>query len=241
MIMLASDIRVIGGSIGPDPNANHPQIKTYNPGNTTPPTDIVVDGVRFHDFKRTNSTQHTECLQVYAGLRVTIRNSTFSNCDGTADLTISASESDAGNRDMVVENNFFDKTGDAPASLQISTMVQNLLFQYNSGSKEIIVNACSGCTKGPLTFRGNVFPYGWSLCTAPSTFIRNVWRGGTCSSSDLNASNLGFVNEATFNLHLAAGSPAINRGDPASSPSTDIDGQARPLGGTADAGADEAA
>jgi hypothetical protein len=41
-------------------------------------------------------------------------------------------------------------------------------------------------------------------------------------------------------LHLAPGSPALNRGDPGTYPARDIDGQSRPLGSGPDAGADEA-
>jgi hypothetical protein len=44
----------------------------------------------------------------------------------------------------------------------------------------------------------------------------------------------------SFDLHLAPGSPALNRGDPGTYPAPDIDGQSRPLGSGPDAGADEA-
>ena len=46
--------------------------------------------------------------------------------------------------------------------------------------------------------------------------------------------------DSNNNLHLSAGAAAINVGDPTSYPSQDIDGQTRPNGNTADAGADEA-
>ncbi|HEY7018325.1 MAG TPA: choice-of-anchor Q domain-containing protein, partial [Gaiellaceae bacterium] len=80
-------------------------------------------------------------------------------------------------------------------------------------------------------------------CTAQDNAAAINWRynviqGGSCGATDLNAAS-GFVNPSS-NLHLAAGSAAINRGDPSSYPASDIDGQARPAGGRADAGADEA-
>jgi hypothetical protein len=43
-----------------------------------------------------------------------------------------------------------------------------------------------------------------------------------------------------LNLHLSLGAAAINAGNPANYPSTDIDGHARPAGGRPDAGAQEA-
>jgi hypothetical protein len=70
-------------------------------------------------------------------------------------------------------------------------------------------------------------------------FSHNVWQGTTCGSSDRNVANLGFANPATLDLHLLAGSPAIDAGDPGNYPPADIDGQSRPIGGAPDAGADE--
>jgi hypothetical protein len=48
-----------------------------------------------------------------------------------------------------------------------------------------------------------------------------------------------FVDENGFDLHLARGSAAIDRGDPSAYPRRDIDGQRRPGGRAPDAGADE--
>src|SRR6185436_4139691 len=45
------------------------------------------------------------------------------------------------------------------------------------------------------------------------------------------------VNRAAGNYHLTATSEAVNRGDAANRPSTDIDGDARPRGAAPDAGA----
>jgi hypothetical protein len=73
------------------------------------------------------------------------------------------------------------------------------------------------------------------------TYSYNVWRGAQCGPTDLNVASLGFLNSTpgSFDLHLAAGSPAINRGDPGNYPVADFDGQTRPMGGVPDAGADE--
>jgi len=52
------------------------------------------------------------------------------------------------------------------------------------------------------------------------------------------AGNPMFVN-GTSDFHLAAGSPAIDKADPAATESRDVDGETRPAGGVRDIGADE--
>jgi hypothetical protein len=49
----------------------------------------------------------------------------------------------------------------------------------------------------------------------------------------------GFADQANFDFHVAAGVAAIDHGHPSDHPPTDIDEQARPMGGNPDAGADE--
>jgi hypothetical protein len=90
-------------------------------------------------------------------------------------------------------------------------------------------------------FIGNVGPQNQANCDVGGiTWGYNVWEGAKCTTTDKNVADVGFVNRAAMNLHLAAGSPAINAGDPSYYPAKDIDGQARPFGGVPDAGADEA-
>ena len=78
--------------------------------------------------------------------------------------------------------------------------------------------------------------------------VRNnlVWDNG---SNALNASGVTFSGNITANplyvngpagdFHLSAGSPALGAADLAFTLPTDIDGDARPLGGAADLGAFE--
>jgi hypothetical protein len=92
-------------------------------------------------------------------------------------------------------------------------------------------------------FIGNLGPMSQGNCYSTGvSYAYNVWRGAKCGATDLNVASLGFANSTpgSFDLHLAAGSPALNRGDPGNYPNRDIDGQARPLGSAPDAGADEA-
>ena len=67
----------------------------------------------------------------------------------------------------------------------------------------------------------------------------NVWYAGAKVGSHDKVAPSGFVNAAALDFHLKTGAAAIDAGDPAGAPATDIDGDARPQGGVPDAGADE--
>lgn len=228
-----SNVNVVGGSYGPSVD-NHSQVKAYNSFDGGYPSQVTVDGATFHDSTRSGSGVHTECLQIIAGSDIVVRNSRFTNCDGTSDIAVAA---DMGPTSRVtVENNWFDNKGDSGFAAQLSAAVKGLTFQYNSSTWPVIVNnPCNACG---FVFRANVLPFSWSFCAANATYIRNVIAGGTCSASDRNAPS-GFVNAAAFDLHLATGSAAIDGGDATSFPSGDIDGDSRPAGNGPDAGADE--
>jgi hypothetical protein len=71
------------------------------------------------------------------------------------------------------------------------------------------------------------------------TFSHNVFQGVACGPTDQNVADLGFVDAAAFDLRLLTTSPAIDAGDPANFPATDIFGTPRPLGLGPDAGAHE--
>jgi hypothetical protein len=91
-----------------------------------------------------------------------------------------------------------------------------------------------------VKFIANVGPMTQDNCGVDGvTFSRNVWAGAQCSPTDKKVTDVGFVDPASFDLHLKPGSPAIDAGDPASFPGADIDGQRRPIGAAPDAGADE--
>jgi hypothetical protein len=227
-----SDITVRGGSFGGTVD-NQPQVKKYNQGDpdSSRPRNILIDGAYFHDYLRSGSSVHTECFQVINVDTLTIRNSRFDNCDGTGDIGIT----DGPHDNITLENNFLGKAGDAFYAMQVTKNIRNFVMRNNSASKAVIFSdAESG---GPYLLEGNYMPY--SACTSGVTYRHNVFQGATCGPTDLGVAAMRFVDENGFDLHLAAGSEAIGRGNPAGFPATDIDGQSRPLGGTPDAGADE--
>jgi hypothetical protein len=212
-----------------------------------PPTNILFDGVYFHDWHSV-AGEHTECFQILGGDGVTFRNSTFKNCatgngglGATADLHVSFYGNGPVTRNILIENNFFYKSGNTYA-IQAGDYA-NLDFRYNSIASPVIMFGGYG-DGTPVEFVGNIM--GFDSCqsnvtstgpVAPIVYRYNVLQGGTCSSTDINAAS-GFV-DPNSDLHLASGAAAINRGDPSSYPARDIDGTARPLGSAPDAGADE--
>ena len=233
----ATNVSIVGGSVGPGVDY-HPQFAPWPAG--SPISNIVIDGVDFHDWTRTSAAVHTECLQIAGGDWMTIRNSTFRNC-AVMDLSITEYNGSGPPQNYTIENNVF-----APSvsggfySLQFNSnasALRNILIRNNSSTQEFLIdNAQPTITNVRVV--ANVAPMSSYLCSSRVTYTRNVWQGATCNASDKNAPS-GFRNAAALDYRLSAGSAAINAGDPTNFPATDMDGQARPLGGAPDAGAYE--
>jgi hypothetical protein len=250
----ASNVSVIGGSVGPstDPQAGAAQIKpcyrcTYSV------TNIRIVGVNFHDVTRTSVGEdrgiHTECLHVWGGVsNIVIRNSRFTNC-AIMDVFIENDHGLAGDiRDVTVENNFFDvpgsTTGGASAgsySLYVAGQggsLHNVDMRFNSFLSTAIVDSFRGdSTK--LAFVGNVGVRPAWQCEDGVEFAYNVWDHAKCSTTDRRGI-LGFERPSANNLHLLQTSSALGAVPLAvAAPATDIDAQRRPLRAPRDAGADQ--
>lgn len=236
-IMNAQAVSVLGGSYGPSVD-NPSQIKVYNPDDKAMPRDIRIEGVRFHDYTRTADDVHTECLQVYAGERISLRRNRFTNCSGTGSLGLTTLSSTR-LKDIVVENNWFDETGDAFYAVQADVSVENLIFRYNSSLKGLIFTECTKTPCGSALVVGNYMPWNHSLCVSTTRYAHNVLLGGKCDKTDTQVSRLDFVDAKGFNLHLKPAANAICRGDWKNFPLRDLDGQLRQQAFRPDAGADQ--
>ncbi len=241
----ASNVSVIGGSVGPTVN-NASQIRNcylcnYSPQNT------LVDGVYFHDYTRTDPAQHMECLHVYPAQGLSIQNSRFFNC-AIMDLFFANYGSGGNLRDITLVNNMFNAPGSHAGAL--SGGYYPVLFAPNGGSitnVSILYNSFNGSFNanpdGSLVnweAIGNAsLGQGGAFCLPGVSFSHNVFSGGKCGSTDRQA-NPGFISASSFNLDLAPGAAAIDAGDPSRYPGRDIHGTARYLGKGPDAGADEA-
>jgi hypothetical protein len=234
-ISSSSGISVIGGSVGGIKDYK-PQFGAWPPG--THSTNILVDGVTFHDVNRTDPSIHVECLLVGGGDGITIRNSRFQNCD-VFDLSLGEMNGSGPLTNVTIENNFFGGAN-GYFSVQFNTnssSLTNVLVRNNSSTQEMYLgNDIPTLTN--VRAVGNVAPLHQYSCDKRIAYAYNVWQGARCGRTDANAPAR-FRSPATGDLHLLAKARAIGHGDPHSFPRRDIDGQLRPQGKRVDAGADE--
>jgi hypothetical protein len=246
-IWSSSNVSVIGGEVGPSDGTDYdPQI-SEDPGSRIAPRNILIDGVSFHDWWRPpNTDYHTECLQIGAGVNVTVRNSRFWNC-ATHDIFIRSWGDINGGvhelRSWTIENNFFAKTLDGFYAIQFVNDLgfsnADFLLRNNSFLQGIFIEEATTT----VTVDSNIFSEQATFGCTGDVYRYNIYeslQGSTqpCGATD-KVATVQYVNRDALDLHLRSGSPGIDEGNPSSSPATDVDGQSRPRGGRADAGADE--
>jgi hypothetical protein len=109
-------------------------------------------------------------------------------------------------------------------------------MRNNTALQNIRLDACTG---GTMT---GTIQSSMSSNTCSKATVKLDWNvyesGQKCGPNDV-VSAITYVDRASFDLRLRSGSAAIDRGNPSSYASDDIDGQARPKGGAPDAGAHE--
>lgn len=251
-ILSGTNIRVLGGQVYPGPGYQterdaDPLLASATRGN--PPTNILIDGVRFHGWLRPPGTDyHTECFQAGAGVNVVIRNSRFYDC-ATHDLFIQSwgGLNGANNRidNWVLENNYLGATRDGYFAVQLlnrddqSRPGARFLIRNNSWLQGIRIDLRDDAT---LNVVANVGLLEQNLCSQSKgevVWSYNVFSAARCSATDTRAAP-SFVDQDALDLRLKPDAKARGHGDPKSYPSTDILGVKRPVGPRPDAGAVEA-
>jgi hypothetical protein len=150
-VNLAARVSILGGDFGP---AHHrkPTIAVYNPWDGYAPTDILVQGARFHDVTMDPGGEHVECLLIYAGDRVTVRGNTFSNCEGTGDvgvLFLRGQGTVPRLANVTVTGNTFSSEGNPQVdptaawfNVQVDTCIPGISIQNNTAPKGIYWISC---------------------------------------------------------------------------------------------------
>jgi hypothetical protein len=240
-----------GGSVGPTWDDSSDPSPSGSPGNSqigipysggpSGATDIVFDGVRFHDNRRGSTLDHTECLMLGGGNGVTIRDSRFDHCN-VFDLFVTwwnfTTPQYPMPSNILLENNWFFDTLDHNYSILFSdhiTQYTNVTVRYNSFTGSL------GITNVPKTnfnVIANVGPLAGYGCASGVNYAYNVWDQAKCSATDRRAPS-NYVDPAGYNLRLKRNAAAINHGDPKNFPKRDIFGHRRPKGKRPDAGAVE--
>jgi hypothetical protein len=241
-ITSAARISVLGGSVGPGTDVSS-QIKAES-GSTTPPRDIRIEGVAFHDFTRSDPSAHVECLHVMAVERLTLRGNSFSNCEAFDVLFTKFGETGSP-RDILIENNTFSCCRSGFYSVFLGgghgEIWEDVLVRNNSADRGFSVSQEAVGPRARVRFLSNVAPgVNPLLCGLPGVeWDYNVWsEGRPCGPNDRVAAS-GFRNAAAGDFRLRRGAAAIGSGHPRSVPRVDADGRRRPQGGRPDAGAFE--
>ncbi len=253
------NISVLGGDVGPSLSSNangqqQPCVAKF-PGQSSPaPANVLIEGVAFHDHNHADG-KHTECLQVGGVTGLVIRRNTFQSCAQTASIHITRYDGAWPSRNVMIENNFFlgnNRASSEPlGNIQYNRSEPGLVIRYNSfvgsgdSSKYSVFATFDSRPPASPSARiygnaanqpGHSQPDRYGPCDRLAFYSHNVWRGASCSRTDVNADPR-FVSRT--NLHLRPGSPAIDHGDAARFPRRDIDGHKRPVGRAPDSGADE--
>jgi hypothetical protein len=237
----SQDVRVIGGDVGP--TVDHDSQITSRNGSV--PTGLVFDSVFFHDARKVDPSAHVECLQFGAGIDVVIRRSRFVRCSDH-DVFVRSWGTIGGEehplRGFVIENNFFGKTTKGHYSLRLAPQSGQRCEDFLIRNNSALQNMYSDCDADNVRFLANIQPTKSEFsCTKSegSVWDWNVYGSGVaCGPNDL-VGTMGFRRPGRLDLHLKPGAVALGRAAPGQTPSVDIDGQPRPRGGAADAGADE--
>ena len=258
MVYSATDVSIIGGDYGPASacggsyGGSNNSIRRY-PGAVNP-SGILIDGVTIHDIQTYDTGRcHMEGLAVFAGDGVTVRNSKFFR-NAIYDVFVQPNSGPVSN--LTLENNWFAKStggaysgsgASAVAFSGSSSSFANTLVRHNSFN-DILSLDDNGVNPAYSNFQvvGNIGKLPSGGCGEQVTFRFNVWQSQACNTTDrgLAGGALPFANAsdaASLDYHLVGGVAQDLVPDSASSTARDIDGDARPMGGARDAGADERA
>lgn len=169
-----------------------------------PNANITIDGAVFHDYRIGDPDDHFECLFIFSGTNITVRNSRFSDCE-FFDIFVQYAGAEISG--LTIERNRFDTpwngrgVKDRPSAIAFSPRGRpfaNVLVRANSfrGTTGVSWNDDGDSTaySGVRAVR-NIFGSP-ANCYAFVSYSENLWGGGTCGAAD---------GRTPFGYELAAG------------------------------------
>jgi len=197
-------------------------------------SDILLDGVRIHDFKKWNSGAHVDCIGIDDVDGLVIRNTRIWNCEHFSLIFGKDLWSYRASRNVLLENNFFDCCYSGYYSIGLGDVEGPMMIRFNSLT--LGLGWLGGSVVG-ATLDSNVISNNNSANCSNATWRYNVVASGSACGGGGLVAPTAFVGPPD-DLHLTATAAAINLGNPTAYPPTDIDGQPRGAD-RPDAGADE--
>jgi hypothetical protein len=196
-------------------------------------------------------SQNTAIGLSASGGTVTIARSTIAHNDGGG-VSITSSQFDLTNN-MIANNGGNSSSFGGVLISQSNTGTRNLAFNTvanNSDGAGDITGVTCAVIGTAVTFSDNIVfgnqvsgagtQVGGAMC---SWTYSDISDSGGSAGSVAGTGNIDldpmFVNSATGNYHISAGSPCIDAADPAATLDIDFDGDVRPIGSGRDIGADE--
>jgi hypothetical protein len=160
-------IAVHGGSIGSHTAGAGLPAAVFLYGNGAELSDVVVDGVDFHDISHAISSDHFEAVRIDTGAHdITIRNSRFRGITANSSVVFITNVEDnaADPRNLTFENDFFaaPRSGPGGGAYYVFNMNANVgtcegyAFRYNSFASVPASLACT--TMSNVSWVGNVAP-----------------------------------------------------------------------------------
>lgn len=230
-----SNIALVGGSVGGFDLVPGTFLAVYlqtcgscGP-NATLATNILIDGVDFHDLDTPNTGDHTGVIRVDGGYNgVTIRNSTFVTNLNVTTSAVQTTNIGTGGIDPInfsLVNNYFGSQGTSLRSMNFNSALSNCTnyrILYNTSTIPLYLFGCPSET-GTVT-AGNAAP--WPVgADCFGTHLKNYWSGANsgCGTDQWTSGSLGLSNFVP-----QPGSVLLQAGETANCPATDHDGNTRP-------------
>jgi hypothetical protein len=230
----ADHITYVSSTVGPNGSEDGMNWITAPYQSSDAPTDIRLNRVRIHDFRKHNAGAHIDCIGIDDVNGLVIQNSRFWNCEHFALLFGKDASSDRAARNVLVQNTFLDCCISGYYSIGLGDAEGPIRIRFNSMT--LGLGWLGGSVQG-VTIDSNVIAGNNAANCSDAVWRYNVvGRGSACGG---RLAPTAFT-DPPRNLHLKARrAAAVNFGNPKSHPKVDIDGQRRPKGRRPDAGADE--